>query len=165
MVIWKKINDDYLISSAGKVYSLKSNKILSVNKVGSKQQYFAVDLYENGKRKRCLVHRLVAEAFIPNPNNLPEINHKSECTTQNFVDNLEWCDRVYNNAYSKLQERLTEAKKKQVYQYSLDGELINVLESAREAARQLGYSQSAISRCCNNTRKTAYGFIWSYKPL
>ena len=67
--------------------------------------YYRVHLSVNGERKHYLVHRLVAEAFIPNPNNLPCVNHKDEDKTNNSVDNLEWCDVAYNNAYNGLHSR------------------------------------------------------------
>ena len=79
----------------------------SVNSFGYKQ----INLYKDGKMKRYLVHRLVAIAFIPNPNNLPVVNHKDECKSNNNVNNLEWCTYEYNNNYGTKKERLSESKK------------------------------------------------------
>ena len=88
---------NYLVSDKGEIYSLYTNKYLSprITELG----YLVVILTHNGIKKSKRVHRLVAEAFIPNPNNLPEINHKDENKLNNSVDNLEWCNRTYNNNY------------------------------------------------------------------
>lgn len=165
MIEWKKINDDYLISSSGKVYSLKTKKVLSLNKVGKHRSYYKIDLYSNSERKPKLVHRLVAETFIPNPNNLPEVNHKDGNGLNDNVENLEWCDRKYNNEYSNLQEELTNKKKKKVYQYTLDGELVKIWDSTRECSRN-GFSQSSVSSCCLGKQIKPYkGYKWSFNPL
>ena len=97
--MWKEIKDfpNYLISDKGEVYSLYTNKYLS-SKI-TEYGYLVVNLTHNGINKSKRVHRLVAEAFIPNPDNLPEINHKDENKLNNNVDNLEWCNRTYNNNY------------------------------------------------------------------
>ena len=166
MVEYKKINKDYLISSTGKVYSLKNNKMLSPNECGgNNRNYLKVDLYMNGERFPSYIHQLVGIAFIPNPNGYTEINHKDGNTHNNNVENLEWCDRPYNNKYSHIQERLTEAKKKKVYQYTLDGELVKIWESSRECERITSFKQSAISLCCNGKKKQYKGYKWSYSPL
>ena len=166
--IWKDIDGYeglYQISNMGRVRSLdrfvNQGKIYrfctgSIIKPGvSEKGYNRVDLHKNGKTKHCKVHRLVAEAFIPNPDNLPIINHKDECKTNNHVDNLEWCSVSYNNTYGCRIE-------KKVYQYSLDGEFIKEWQSCKEVQRQLGHQPSRISECCNCKTKTAYGYIWKY---
>lgn len=89
----------YKISNLGNVYSYVSNKILKPS-AHTRTAHLGVTLCKNNKHKRFQVHRLVAEAFIPNPLNLPCINHKDEDPTNNCVDNLEWCDYKYNNQYS-----------------------------------------------------------------
>ena len=88
---------------SGKGLSLKNGRILKPTLSG--KGYPSVMLSKNSKPKRMLVHRLVAEAFIPNPYNYDEINHKSEVKTENFVENLEWCDRKYNNNYGNRCEK------------------------------------------------------------
>ena len=104
--IWKPIigyENLYKINNYGEVLSLRSNKILKPNDNGI--GYFIIQLYKNGKRKNYLIHRLVAEHFLDNPNNLPEVNHKDEDKSNNFVNNLEWCKHKYNMNYKQLQKR------------------------------------------------------------
>ena len=143
----------YQVSNLGNVKSLITGKILSpgIDKGG----YLKVSLYKSGEYKKLLVHRLVAIAFIPNPSNYPEVNHKDENKQNNCVDNLEWCTSQYNREYSFA---------KQVGQFDLNGNLIKVWPSTREVARQLGYYQSSISDCCRGYRncRTMYGYIWRY---
>ena len=102
---WKIIEGftDYKVNENGEVYSIKRNKIL---KQYEKKNYLGVYLYQDNKRKFRLAHRLVANAFIPNPNNLPQINHKDENSKNNNVENLEWCTQKYNNNYGTYKERV-----------------------------------------------------------
>lgn len=97
--IWLPINgfDDYLISDRGRVKSLKYDKILKPARSGRRRNYLQVVLYrKDGSKYRPKVHRLVAEHFIPNPLNLPQVNHKNMDTFDNSVENLEWCDNTHN---------------------------------------------------------------------
>lgn len=130
--------------------------------IKGKDGYLYVNLYKDGKKKHCYVHRLVAEAFIANPNWLPCINHKDETRDNNIVSNLEWCDVAYNHNYGTHNERVAKALSKPVYQYTLDGSLVKSYLSANEAKRKTGYDQGHISACCRGEHKHAYGFIWSY---
>lgn len=170
--VWKDINgyeDLYEVSSFGRVKSLgngKSNnskkRILKLGK--HKSGYLYVDLIKDGNRKTFRVHRLVAENFIPNPLNLPEVNHKDENKENNFVENLEFCNRTYNVNYGTRTEKCS----KKVYQYTKSGEFVKEWKSTREIKRELGYFHQHISKCCNGKPhyNTAYGYIWSYnKPL
>lgn len=153
---WLPIRDfpNYMISNLGQVKSLsKSCKYRKANEVILKANprsngYLKVDLYANGKAHTKTVHRLVAEAFIPNPNNLPEINHKDEDKTNNRADNLEWCTPGYNNNYGTHSRKISEGVSKKVGQFTDDGTLIKVWESATIASIQLGIGRRNISRSC-----------------
>lgn len=138
-----------------------------------KKGYKVVMLSKDAELKMCKVHRLVAEAFIPNVENKPFINHKDECKTNNCVCNLEWCDNQYNLSYGTRAKRAYETRKKvgsslneekAVIQCDLSGRFIKEYPSATEAAKSLGNKdQSSISKCCRHIRKSAYGYIWEYK--
>lgn len=151
----------YQVSDCGRVKSFYNGKerLLSAGK--DKDGYLQVKLYKDGKMKSCYVHRLVAQAFIPNPNGLSQVNHKDEIKTNNFETNLEWCSCKYNTNYGTRNERMSKA----VYQYTLDGSLVKLYPSVREAERKTGYNRGYISACCLGKVNQAYGFIWSYTPL
>lgn len=102
------------------------------------------------------IHRLVATAFIPNPNNYPVVNHKDKIRNNNCVENLEWCTVAYNTRYSIC---------KPVIQMSLDGKFIAEFESVTEAAREYGISATLIRNCCTGERqiKTCHKCLWRYK--
>lgn len=147
--------DRWVKSKSGSVRLCKG-KILKL--CTDKYGYLKVGLWKNGKQKYFLTHRLVAEAFIPNPYNLPCINHKDECKTNNNVNNLEWCNSKYNNAYGTRTERCC----KPVLQYTIDGKFVREWKSTAECGRN-GFIQSSISACCRGKLKTYKGFIWKYK--
>lgn len=118
-----------------------------------------------------LVHRIVADAFVPNPCHLPCVNHKDENKENNRADNLEWCTVEFNNHYGEGNKNRCENSKrgsinrlaKTVLQFSLDGKFIAEYYSAMEAGRKNDVGQGGISECCNGKQKTAYGYIWKYK--
>lgn len=157
----------YQISSRGRVRSLnynKTGKIKLLKPAKKNNGYLNVVLHKDGKMKNYLVHRLVAEAFIPNPDNLPEINHKSEeDKTDNRVECLEWCDRRYNCNYGTRNQRVAEKRSKPVLQYDKQGNFIKKWASTREVERQLGFNQGNVSACCRGEHKQMYGYIWKYK--
>lgn len=104
--IWKPIlgyENLYNISNLGNVFSIQSKRNIKPTK--NSKGYLIVGLCKNKKRKSCLVHRLVAEAFIDNPNKFPEINHKDENPLNNTITNLEWCTHKYNMNYNNLGKR------------------------------------------------------------
>lgn len=162
--IWIDIKDYeglYQVSNFGRVKNVKRNSILKASDTGN--GYLMVILCKNGKKKMNLVHRLVAQAFIPNPLNLPCVNHKIEGYEGkqiNTVENLEWCTVAYNNSYGTHIERCAKAKSKPVLQYSLDGKLIMEWSSIREARKLFG---SHIQQCCIGKLKQTHGYIWKYK--
>ena len=129
--------------------------------------YLFVKLCKDGKVKPFTVHRLVAEAFLPNPDNLPCVNHKDENKQNNNVSNLEWCSAQYNNTYGTRIERVAEKTtngklSKPVLQYTLNGEFVREWESIAECDRN-GYNQGNVYACCQGKQKTHKGYIWKYK--
>lgn len=149
-----------------KVYK---EKILKGNKI--QNGYLQVKLIKENKVKNYLIHRLVAQAFIKNPNNYEIVNHKDEIKTNNRVTNLEWCDIQYNNTYGTKQERQSknhslrcvEASKKKVFQLNKNNKIINKFESITEASKKTKIKICNISQCALGQRKTAGGYIWIYE--
>lgn len=135
------------------------SKLLSVQTSGG---YKFVILVVNNNRKTAYIHRLIAEAFIPNPDNLPCVNHKDEDKNNNSVDNLEWCTVAYNNTYGTRLERVSKTRSKPIIQYSLDDKFIRIWDSTKEAAEFIGCCRENINRCLVGATKTAYGFKWRY---
>ena len=158
----------YQVSNIGNVKSLVNHKGKYREKLLKQSKdcngYLQVNLYKNKTSKRFLVHRLVANAFIENPNNYPCINHKDENKQNNSVKNIEWCSYKYNTNFGTRNERARKAISKQVYQYSKDGVLISVFNSTKECQQQ-GFNKSHVSKCCNGKLKTHKGYIWSYEPI
>ena len=170
----KGFEGEYQIDTKGDVYSLKFGKRRLLKQIKNHKGYLQVILCKDGKVKSFLVHRLVAMAFLPNPDNLPFINHKNEIKDDNRVENLEWCTASYNQNYGTCQKRRVEKlKKKSVNQYTKEGLLIASYPSTREAERQTGDNHSHIYRCCNGgyfdkkrskwVNITQYnGYIWRF---
>lgn len=153
----------YMISDDGQVWSNYKKGFL---KPGERSGgYLFVNLCKDGIQKHYNIHRLVAEAFIPNPNNLPIINHKDENKHNNCVDNLEWCDYSYNNTYGNRKSKIQQKTGRKTYQYDLDGNLIAVWPSQREASRQLKISGGNVCKAVNGKIKTINGFIFTDTPI
>lgn len=164
---WKDIQgyeNLYQISNTGRVKSLPRyddygrfypEKILKPEML--RKGYLRVKL---GSRKdsfeKIMVHRLVATAFIPNPESLPQINHKNEDKTDNRVENLEWCDNSYNHNYGTHNERVALSMQKKVAQCDVDGNIIAVFDSIKEAAKKVNVCPSSISKCINQIPATIY---------
>lgn len=157
----------YLVTPWGDIYKLYKNKGLrKLNPSRHRNGYLLCSI--NGKNK--LVHRIVAEALIPNPENKPEVDHINAIRDDNRVTNLRWVTRSENHKNvitmqntSKVMTNGPCAKK--VYQYTLDGKYIREWPSLNEVQRVLGFFSTAIGRCCRGKTGSAYGFIWSYSPL
>lgn len=168
----------YMVSSEGNVKALERDmygvcyngtpyhyhspeRVLVLNKLRS--GYVYVDLCNNGIKIRELVHRLVAKLFIPNPDNLPYVNHKNRITDDNRVKNLEWCTPQYNVNYDGAHERamdvLSERKAYKIVQLDLDGNIVKIWDSIRKATR-VGFSDSCIRACISGRCKTHKGYIW-----
>lgn len=133
-----------------------------LNKEGYKVVYLTVD---SNKRIIKKIHRLVAEAFIPNPNKLSQVNHIDENRTNNKVSNLEWCDAKYNMNYGTRKSKLSKISGIKVAQYDLSGNLIKMWDSITQASKHFGSSStSGIRRVCKKEpgRNTYKGFIWKY---
>ncbi len=182
--IWVDVKDYeglYQVSNCGRIKSLeryeqcgnhlriRRERILKpiINDYG----YIVVNLFKKRKITQYQVHRLVAEAFIPNPYDLPEVNHKDEDTKNNSVFNLEWCTHYYNINYGTRTKRATETQlnrkdsSKTVLQYTTDGQFVKEYPSVKEAARQNGFNFGHIASCCRGEIKTSRGYIWRYKNM
>lgn len=166
--IWKDIEGYeglYKISNMGNVKSLNYNhtgKEGILKNYKDTGGYLFIGLFKDGKRKNCIIHRLVAEAFIPNPDNLPEVNHKDENKSNNRADNLEWCSRQYNNTYNDRAKKAGKKISKPVIGINKVSGLILEFPSAMEAERKLGVSNSSIIQCCKGKKNSAGGFYWKY---
>lgn len=148
----------YQVSTLGNVKSLKFNKERILNPGMQKKGYLFVVLCKNGKHKQYLIHRLFAEAFIPNPFKLPYVNHKNEGKTLNAVWNLEWSDAKYNANYGTRNKRIAEKHSIPVYCIELN----KIFLSAQEACRITGIYQQSINKCLKGRYKSAGGFHWRY---
>ena len=158
--------DNYMVSSDGKVWSLNYNhtgEMKELKPILDKDSYLRVNLYTNGRHVFKRVHRLVAEAFVANPENKPEVNHEDEDKMNNCDDNLGWCDRNYNNNYGTRNERSakTQTNRKDLSVPVVCSETGEIYPSSREASRQTGIDRRNISSCCNGKLKTAGGFHWA----
>lgn len=194
--IWKDIpgyEGKYEVSNLGRVRSLKFNKTKILKQDTNKRGYKRVNLYKNGKKKNYWVHRLVAIAFISNPNNYKEVNHKDENTSNNNVKNLEWCTREYNNNYGTRTKRASESKKgkphseetkkkiseshkgkykgkdhpksKSILMYDKEGNFIRKFDCIADANEYFGKDRycSSIACCLTGRTKTAYNYIFKYE--
>ena len=143
------------------VYTTVNERILSAADKGL--GYMVVGLNKNGIHKTARVHRLVAVAFIPNPNGFSLINHKDKNPKNNRIDNLEWCDYKYNNNYADHNLLLSKSQSFPVLQYSIDGKFIARYYGATEASKKLGIDKVSIRACCRGKLQTSGGYIWKYE--
>lgn len=162
--MWKKFiyegqETDYSVSTEGEVRKDTTNYILSQS---SQQDYKFVGLIINGKQKRMRVHRMVALTFIDNPDNKPYVNHINGNRSDNNVENLEWVTPSENTQHAVDTGLFKSGRTRAVIQYNLNGEQMATFESASEAARQTGGSQSKITMCCRRQRDSANDYQWRY---
>lgn len=175
--------EDYTISVDGKIFSKRKNKYLkqTINKNG----YCKVTLQKDKNKKMFSVHRLVANAFIPNCYNLPQVNHINGNKQDNRVENLEWVtakenmnkavkiglfenvkeiqkENAIKNNLSKYHILANETTKKKVVQCDKNNNKINTFNSISDASRQTGIAIASISCVCNSKRKTAGGYVWHF---
>lgn len=181
--IWKDIEGYeglYQVSNLGRVKSLarittfknrdsvryETEKILTLAK--HHKGYLKAQLRKEDVLKGYFIHRLVALAFIPNPENKSTVNHKDGDKSNNTVDNLEWMTNQENmkHAYDtgiRNNDKVSEMKWKPVAQYTKDGELLRTYKSVKEALEENpGFHQSGVARCARGQQKTAHGFGWRY---
>lgn len=157
MEIWKDIIEfegAYKVSNLGRILDVKTGKIRKLCR--DKDGYYQLGMMKNGKRVFRKVHRLVAEAFLDNPNSLPLINHKNEIKTDNRPENLEWCTQAYNNAYGSRSIGRT------VLKMDLFGNIIEKYCSLSDAANRNSKDKKTIYRWCLKMNKTKAGFVWAF---
>lgn len=171
MEVWKDIKgfNNYQVSNLGNVRSKNWGKRgICRNLVPKKHNrgYLFVELVsDKGEKKAFLIHRLVAEAFIGNPNNLPQINHIDENKLNNKAENLEWCTAkqnttaYFNNHIGKCKRP---ARNEAINQLSLEGAFLKQWGNACEIKHALNYNSTSIWECCEGKRHTAYGYKWQY---
>lgn len=169
---WKAVDGFegfYEVSDLGNVRSLNYKNmgiVENLNPIIDRYGYPRVCLCLGGTQCNRTIHRMVAQAFLKNPDNLPQINHINEDKTDNRVCNLEWCTAKHNNNHGTRNERISEHKRntncKEIWQLNLDGSVVRKWVSLNEIHRQLGYDISHIIRVCRGIKKTAYGYNWQY---
>ena len=173
--IWKPIidfKDKYEISNLGRIRNIRTNKILKMtNKYGN---YFSIRLYDETHKRSTRIHREVAKAFIPNPNNLPEVNHKDTNKQNNKLENLEWVTKKENIQHAikngkfyfvghKNKNKIS--KNGKIYQFTIDMKFVNKYNNSEDASRNTGVCSRNILHCVNHKegRKQAGGYKWFYE--
>ena len=164
--VWKDIDDRYSVSNLGRIKSNYANKERILKPYSDARGYLKVDIRHGEFRKSKFVHRLVAEAFIPNPNpeQLNEVNHKDENKTNNCVENLEWCNTEYNCNYGTRNKRKAENCKKSICSIDRNKNIVHY-SSVIEASEITGISRTSISKALSDNysnNKTAGGMLWIY---
>ena len=165
---------DYYITDTGDVYSRTTGRFIKMKLSLAKSGYLRVQVCRNHKKYIKLVHRLVAETFIPNPENKCEVNHIDGNKQNNNVENLEWVTRSENilHAYKVLGKKPNcpntnklgkESTRAVIVQQIKDNKVIAEFYGVREASRITGIHRNSIYQCCQGKYKTAGGYVWKYK--
>lgn len=170
--IWKDVEGFegfYQVSNYGRIKSFReSNRFYGqtehlLSPTVTANGYESVTLYISPKeRHKFLVHRLVAQTFIPNPNNYDAVNHKDENKRNNHVDNLEWCTLSYNNSYGTARIRHSITSGTPVQQLTLEGYPLAIYNSVHIASQITGIPKHGIKECCSGKTKSSNGYIWKY---
>lgn len=180
--VWKPVagyEGLYEVSNLGRVKSLpkvvdlgraKQNRVEKfLRPIPDGKGYLMVWLFKNQVKKMWKVHRLVADAFIPNPHNKPQVDHINTDKSDNRVCNLRWCTEKENSNNPITAKRNGDSHRGAksscsvpIVQLSINGDLIKKWDCMSDVKRQLGFSHSHISQCCSGKRNVAYGFIWKY---
>lgn len=159
-VVWKDVpgyEGKYLVSNDGQVYSRVTSRMLCPSIC---RGYAVVSLYRGREVKNCKVHRLVALAFLPNPDGKQTVNHIDENKLNNCATNLEWATIAEQNRHGTRVVRAARAKSREIEQYSPSGELIRAWPSMAAVERVLGIRRGNIWACCEGRIASAGGFIW-----
>lgn len=159
---WKQVleHPNYEVNSKGEIRHKIRKHILKPR--SNKGGYMYVNFKINGKNTNFAVHRIVANAFLPNPNGYIEVNHKDYDKTNNCIKNLEWVSSSINKKHAFLKQENRDSRAKGVNQFSKDGKFIKTFSSVTEAAKEMNCCVSAISNCCLGRTKTSQGFRWSF---
>lgn len=150
------------VSNLGRVKSLKFGKERILKTGVDRYGYISVNLYKNNKRKLCKVHRLVAQAFIPNHENKPQVNHIDEDKTNNMVSNIEWMTAKENSNHGTRTERLIKTQGIKIRAIDIANGEWNDYCSQRECARELGLAGSSINMCLKGKRRHVGGYVFKY---
>ena len=160
--IWIQVleHPNYEVNQFGQIRHKKRKQILKPRSNNGGYQY--VNFKVKGKNTNFAVHRIVANAFIQNPNGYTEVNHKDYDRTNNCVENLEWVNSSQNKQHAYQKKENKKSRGKQIEQYSKNGEYLKTYDSISEAAKELNCSIAAISNCCLGRTKTSQGFRWKF---
>lgn len=171
MEIWKDIegySGAYRVSNKGSLSSFKNGKFIIMKPNNERGSYSRVCLYNLGESRTFSIHRLVASAFVLNPENKTQVNHLNGLKQDNRAENLEWCTRSENQRHAiatglfkpKGSKAGNNPNSIKIKQLTKDGQIINVFEGVRDASRATKICNSSISEAINKKRKSAGGFIW-----
>lgn len=152
----------YMASTFGRILNARTMSFVCQYNKGKHSYYKKVELWKNKSMKRYKVHRLIALTFMPNPNNLPQINHIDENPQNNHVNNLEWCDAKHNVNHGMRNAKGSIAQGNAVGLYSIDGDLVGVYSNARQAADAIGMSYDKVRAICMGKQKADGDYLLRY---